>query len=359
MMLQRLLRNGAGILVLASLCLTVTACATQPPAFHYNVTGAQRVWPGKPETPRYKYVGQLLGEQNFKVEGHSLLTAGRKVLHWIVGLGSAGGSGPVQLQRPQGVTVDAKGRVYVTDISAQGVFVFDKPAGRLRVWHMATKHRRFKSPVGIAVDDQGQVLVADADLKMVVRLDSDGKPVGTIGKGRLVRPTGLARDPKTGRIYVADTGAHRIEVFTADGMHVDTIGGPGVRPGRFNRPTYIYIAHDRLYVSDTLNARIQVLGLDGKVIGTFGRRGIFIGDTPRPKGVASDKDGNVYVVESYYDYLLVFNAEGKLLLPIGGTGDAIGRFYLPAGIWIDQKQRVYVSDMFNGRVVIFQYLGGA
>lgn len=359
MMLELPSRNGAGILVLASLCLAMTACATQPPTFHYNVTGAQRIWPGKPEKPRYKYVGQLLGEQNFKVEGHSLLTTGRKVLHWIVGLGSTSESGPVQLRRPQGVTVDAKGRIYVTDISARGVFVFDKPAGRLRVWRMATKHLRFKSPVGIAVGDQGQVLVADADLKMVVRLDSDGKPIGTIGKGRLVRPTGLARDPKTGRIYVADTGAHRIEVFTADGMHVDTIGGPGVRPGRFNRPTYIYIAHDRLYVSDTLNARIQVLRLDGKVIRTFGRRGIFIGDTPRPKGVASDKDGNVYVVESYYDYLLVFNAEGKLLLPIGGTGDAIGRFYLPAGIWIDQQQRVYVSDMFNGRVVIFQYLGGA
>ena len=75
--------------------------------------------------------------------------------------------------------------------------------------------------------------------------------------------------------------------------------------------------------------------------------------------MAADKDGNIYVVESYYDYLLVFNDQGKLLLPIGGTGNTVGRFYLPAGVWVDQKQRVYIADMFNGRVVIFQYLGGA
>jgi len=65
------------------------------------------------------------------------------------------------------------------------------------------------------------------------------------------------------------------------------------------------------------------------------------------------------VVESYYDYLLVFNDKGEFLLPIGGTGSGIGEFYLPAGVWTDDRDRVYVADAFNGRVVIFQFLGGA
>jgi DNA-binding beta-propeller fold protein YncE len=64
------------------------------------------------------------------------------------------------------------------------------------------------------------------------------------------------------------------------------------------------------------------------------------------------------VVESYYDYLLVFNQQGELLLPIGGTGSGNGEFYLPAGIWIDDRDQVYVADAFNGRVMVFQYLGG-
>jgi sugar lactone lactonase YvrE len=46
------------------------------------------------------------------------------------------------------------------------------------------------------------------------------------------------------------------------------------------------------------------------------------------------------------------------LLPIGGTGKEIGSFYLPGGVWVDARNRVFVADTFNGRVVVFQFLGG-
>jgi len=74
--------------------------------------------------------------------------------------------------------------------------------------------------------------------------------------------------------------------------------------------------------------------------------------------VAADDEGNVYVVESMHDTLLVFDAQARLLLSIGGTGSEVGRFYLPAGVWVDGRNRVFVADMFNGRVVVFQFLGG-
>jgi DNA-binding beta-propeller fold protein YncE len=91
---------------------------------------------------------------------------------------------------------------------------------------------------------------------------------------------------------------------------------------------------------------------------TIGRRGLYVGNLSRPKGVAADSDGNVYVVEGYFDYLLVFNGEGEFLMPIGGTGQGSGSFFLPAGVWVDANNRVFVADMFNGRVAIFQFLGG-
>ena len=78
----------------------------------------------------------------------------------------------------------------------------------------------------------------------------------------------------------------------------------------------------------------------------------------RPKGVAVDSDGNIYVVESYHDHLLIYDSEGRFLLPIGGNGTNIGQFFLPAGAWSDSDDRIFVADMFNGRVVIFQFVGG-
>jgi hypothetical protein len=32
---------------------------------------------------------------------------------------------------------------------------------------------------------------------------------------------------------------------------------------------------------------------------------------------------------------------------------------LPSGVWVDGRNRVHVADMFNGRVVLFQFLGGS
>ena len=114
-----------------------------------------------------------------------------------------------------------------------------------------------------------------------------------------------------------------------------------------------------LYVTDTLNNRVQVFGADGQVLQRqLGSRGLVLGNLVRPKGVGVDGEGNVYVVESFYDSLLVYSREGEFLMPIGGTGKATGRFYLPSGVWVDGKNRVHIADMFNGRVVLFQFLGG-
>lgn len=45
-------------------------------------------------------------------------------------------------------------------------------------------------------------------------------------------------------------------------------------------------------------------------------------------------------------------------MPIGGTGKEVGQFYLPAVVWSVLRGRICVTDMFNGRVSIFQFLGG-
>jgi DNA-binding beta-propeller fold protein YncE len=93
------------------------------------------------------------------------------------------------------------------------------------------------------------------------------------------------------------------------------------------------------------------------LLGQIGQRGLYVGNLVRPKGVTVDSDGNIYVVESYYDHLLIYDEDGKFLVPIGGTGSEAGQFFLPAGMWSDKNDRIFVADMFNSRVVIFRYVG--
>ena len=347
--------RAAAIIGLLALC---AGCATTPSVMRLqNTAGPEgEVWPPAPDTPRYRLVGQLTGEENFTKQTETQ-GVGRRVLGWLVGL-VTGEQAPRVLQRPQSGFTDAQGRVYVTDVSRAAVYVFDAPAGQMRVWEQADQHTRFDTPVGIAPGRDGEILVADAELKRIVRLNAAGQPVGAFGQGELLRPVGIARDAAGGRVFVADAQADTVVIFDDAGARIGSIGRRGEGPGEFNSPTYLSYAGDRLLVADTLNARIQIFDAAGKYLGQFGRRGLYVGDFTRPKGVAADKDGNIYVVESYYDYLLVFNQQGELLLPIGGTGSGNGEFYLPAGIWIDDRDQVYVADAFNGRIMVFQYLGG-
>lgn len=343
----------------------MVACAPARQVLHYDATSSESgsVWPAPQtlEVPRYRYVGQLTGEGNFRPEGAGTGASGRSTLQrvWaaIAGLDEQAAT-PVVLQRPQSGMVDARGRILVTDVSRNAVFVFDEGAGRLEVWDDAGDRRRFAAPIGLAAGRDGEVLVADAELHRIVRLSAEGRPLGSFGADTLKRPTGLVRDAQRQRIYVADTHDHAIKVFDDDGVLLERWGTRGDAPGELNYPTHLGLGEGRLYVSDSLNARVQAFDLAGRVQGQIGQRGLYVGNLVRPKGVAADAEGNVYVVESMHDTLLVFDRESRLLMSIGGTGQEVGKFYLPAGVWTDGRDRVYVADMYNGRVVVFQFLGG-
>ncbi|RZI42016.1 6-bladed beta-propeller [Herbaspirillum sp. HC18] len=340
--------------------LLLAGCADTKYVMHLDPEAlppsAERVWPAPPETPRFRYVGELIGQDNFAPEDGGKREAGMQLLEWLVGA-FGHGEEKVVLKRPQSGMAGNDGRVYVTDVSNQAVLVFDRTAGKLLVWNQALENRNFVTPIGIAEGPDGQVLVADAELGRVFRLDHDGKPLGSFGKDVLERPTGLARDPVRKRIYVADTHAHDIKVFDEEGTLLEIFGHRGESEGELNFPTHLAYAADKLYVTDGMNARVQVFDLHGHVTASIGKRGLYYGNMTRPKGVAVDTTGNIYVVESFYDNLLVFNSEGDFLMPIGGTGKEIGQFYLPSGVWSDSSNRIYVADMFNGRIVIFQLLG--
>jgi len=337
------------------LCLLVTllsGCSVnEPKTFQLKNSTISDVWPSGSEVPRYRYVGELHGEAS------SDSITGKSIFEKIIGL-IQGAPEIAILKRPYDVYVSADDTVYVADLALQGVMVFNQKMNTVVVWDEIDSKTAFKVPVGI-VGTENEILVVDSEWAQVFRFSPTGKLLGSFGENNLKRPIGIAYDAKSQRIYVSDAGLHTIQVFSLEGKLLTSIGRYGEALGEFNYPSAIEFNNGNLYISDTMNARIQIIDPNDleKEVESFGYRGLNVGNTPRPKGVTVDSDGNVYAVESYYGYLLVYSDQGEFLLPISGKEREVGEFYLPSGVTTDAFDRVYLADTFNGRVVILQYLG--
>ncbi len=152
---------------------------------------------------------------------------------------------------------------------------------------------------------------------------------------KLAAPSALAWG-KDDRLYVADTGNHRVAVFRPDGNPVAQWGVAGSGPGAFLGPEGIAVADGRVFVSDTGNGRVQVFDEEGKHLGTWP-------GLERPRGL-SVTGGRVCVAEAHR--VRVFTPEGKVVLDLGP-------FTAPAGVAFEGKGNLYVSDTGNHRVRAF------
>ena len=349
---MRFVASLVGLLLLAG-------CAAAPKVIDYYPEGASTQaplsWPGPSDVPRLEYAGQLLGEQNFvATEAES---GGARFLRWLTGL-RRGGDRIVQLVRATngGSWIRAAAYSSLTGAARRCSFsmrsMVRTRCGERRC-QVSISFRRLGSPKSRPVVTSSWMPIS----AIFFVLSPDGVPLGRFTADTLLRPTGLDIDPDNGEVFVADKSASHVKVFSPGGVLLRTIGVAGDGEGQLNAPMHIRISGDKLFVSDALNANVQIFAKgDGRSLGQIGRRGLYVGNLVRPKGVTTDRDGNVYVIESYYDHLLIYNQDGELLLPIGGTGNDIGRFFLPAGAWSDDRDRIFVADMFNARVVIFRYV---
>ena len=75
----------------------------------------------------------------------------------------------------------------------------------------------------------------------------------------------------------------------------------------------------------------------------------------RPKGVAVDAGGRIYVSDSYLGVVQVFGNDGAFIGVLGVNGEAV-RFEAPTGLAI-QDSRLYVTDMLAGKVLAFDVEG--
>jgi sugar lactone lactonase YvrE len=305
------------------------------------------IWPQAPEQARIEWLGEVRKPSDLGIRP-SLF---RRILHFFTG------ETRLNLVRPHGVSVDAKGRLWITDPGARAVYVLD--AGKNRWMRLPREGQaRMLSPIAVAHDLRGTTYISDSARRNVRLFDGKGRSRGTWDAGgAFVRPTGLAYDAANELLWVVDTGKHQILALKEGGKVVRTIGKRGTAPGAFNFPTHIGLDNaGRLYVSDTLNFRIQILSHDGEPIRTFGQAGDGPGTFAKPKGLGRDRDGHIYVVDGMFDNVQIFDDTGRLLMVFGDHGADPGELQLPAGLWIDTDDRIYIADAYNRRVQVFRYL---
>jgi DNA-binding beta-propeller fold protein YncE len=199
-------------------------------------------------------------------------------------------------------------------------------------------------------------------LRHVLVFDKQHKAQASISQG-MSTPAGLAVDNENRFLYVADSDLDQVLVYDADPPYnlLRTIGKRSGKhdlttPGDFARPTNVAVDKDgNLYVSDTFNTRVEIFDADGNFIREFGKAGDGPGYFARPKGIAVDADGHVWVADAVQDRVQVFTPEGQLLIWMGGHGLLPGQFNTIAGLTIDKNNRVLTSEQYPGRVQIFRY----
>ncbi len=189
-------------------------------------------------------------------------------------------------------------------------------------------------------------------------LNEGGTP--GLGEGELAMPRNVAAG-SDGRIYVLDSGNHRIQVFDQDGAFLTAWGSFGTDAGQFNEPWGIAVGETHLYVADTWNHRIQKFTLDGEYVDTFGESGspaaesgdeglgLFFG----PRSIVLLNDGRLLVTDTGNHRMQVLDAQGNFEFQIGGFGNDLGQMNEPVGISQGSDDFVYLADTWNGRVQQF------
>lgn len=179
-----------------------------------------------------------------------------------------GGVAEGELCMPQRA-VEHGGEVFVSEFGyeeCRRVQVFT-PDGRFlrRIGGPGTE-AVFARPMGLAVDRDGVLWVADSSHRLLRFDPASGRLLGALGgegdgPGRLRWPTGVAALPGGG-VVVAEAGNHRLQRFAADGAPRGTFGGPGAAPGEFRGPYDVALDAPFLFVADTENHRVQRFRLD-------------------------------------------------------------------------------------------------
>jgi sugar lactone lactonase YvrE len=272
---------------------------------------------------------------------------------------------------PHGVAVQTDGTVYVADdfnhairkITPDGYVTtfagegsITRTDGNFGFKDGQGMDARFHCPMGIAIDHNGYLYVADSENKATRKISPTGL-VSTLVSNEINKPVGLAVDVG-GNLYVADAGCHQIKKITPAGV-VITLAGSGekgyadgrVTTAKFSFPMDLAVdPAGNVFVSDGDNCCIRKITPAG-VVTTIGARIFGV-----PEGIDMDAAGNLYVADTGTSKICKMTQAGVFTIIAGSgfgyeDGPALtARFRNPEGLALDRSGNIYVGDLGNAAV---------
>jgi RHS repeat-associated protein len=345
--------------------------------------------------------------QLYKGDGSVLERTG-DIMFTVAGsgkLGFAGDGGPANqadLASAEGVARDGAGNLFIADSGNNRIRKVDNSgvittvAGTGEAGYsgegMPGLQARLRWPSGLAMDNAGNLYIADSGNNRVRKLDPSGIITTVAGTGvygfggdggpavqaRLSSPTGVAVDGE-GNVFIADKYNCAIRKVTADGM-IATVAGAGCY-GRLygdgglatrawlSWPSGVSVDHSgNLYIADTENDRIRKVDTKGIITSIAGSKLIYAtydSGFPatqtilnKPAGLYVDSVGNLFFSDSNGHRIRKVDTSGMCTI-VAGAGYGYGGDRGPAthallcnpvGISVDDRGRIYIADAHNSRI---------
>lgn len=325
----------------------------------------------------------LGGDRALRVQVVTL--AGDGIAGYVDDVGAA-----ARFNYPYNVACDEAGNVFVADTSNHRIRriapdgTVTTLAGDGLAGHIdgAGATARFNYPRGVAVDGAGNVYVGDTDNDRIRKITPQrvvstfsgegvrGFADGARAAARFYHPNGLAVD-QAGNVYVADASNRKVRKVspggTASTLAGDAISGYADGLGteaRFNSPRAVAVdAAGTVFVADYGNSRIRKVSREGRVTAFAGDgRGCHLDGVGTaasfndPTGVAVDAAGNVFVADSESHCIrqitpdgvvTTIAGDGKGLADFADGSGALARFNTPRGLWVAANGIIYVADTLN------------
>jgi streptogramin lyase len=233
------------------------------------------------------------------------------------------------------------------------VHVFDSQGNPLATWGGGTGsgEGQFNFITALAVDEQGNVYVADFENTRLQKFDARGQFVTQWPTEPPAGPKGIALD-SAGNVYVVSNYRHDhyIQKFDASGHLLLEWGGTGSGPGEFNGGAsgVAVDSFGNVFATDPNNYRVQKFDSDGNFLAAFGSVGQGQGQfRAGPLGLAVDAAGNVYASDETGRVQKFDGSSGRFLDGWDHTG--VTRL-----IAVDDRGDIFIRDDNARRIVKYR-----